>query len=97
VAAATGTKARAAATGKVLYAGTPVQAYGPLVILEHPGGLHTVYSNLREALVAKGAQVEVGDVVGVTGEISRSLPPHLHFEVRKKGEPIDPLLVLPPP
>lgn len=97
VAAAVGTKARAAAAGRVLYAGTPVQAYGPMVILEHAGGLHTVYANLREALVTKGAQVTAGEVIGATGETRRDLPPHLHFEVRRKGEPVDPLLALPPP
>jgi murein DD-endopeptidase MepM/ murein hydrolase activator NlpD len=91
-----GTPVRAAGRGTVTYAGTPASAYGPLVILEHEGGLFTVYGNLRDYRVERGARVEAGETLGTSGARDPTLPPHLHFEVRRGQEPADPLLFLPP-
>jgi lipoprotein NlpD len=93
---APGTPVKAAATGRVTYAGTPAQAYGPLVIVDHGAEFHTVYANLRQASVKRGDTVTAGQGVGVSGEQATTPLPHLHFEVRHKGEPVDPLLLLPP-
>jgi len=88
---------RAAAPGTVTYAGTPASVYGPLVILEHEGNLFTVYGNLRELRVEKGQRVEGGQTIGTSGSRDAVLPPHVHFEVRRGQEPVDPLLYLPLP
>jgi len=91
-----GTAVGAADRGTVTYAGTPASAYGPLVILEHEGGLFTVYGNLVEYRVEKGQRVEPGQGVGTSGSRDPTLPPHVHFEVRRGQTPEDPLLFLPP-
>lgn len=91
-----GTSVRAAAAGRVTYAGTPARAYGPLVILDHGGEYHTVYANLRELSVKRGDALAAGQVLGTSGEQATAPMPHVHFEVRHKGEPVDPLLLLPP-
>jgi murein DD-endopeptidase MepM/ murein hydrolase activator NlpD len=90
-----GTEVKAAAAGTVTYAGTLARAYGPLVIIEHEGRLFTVYSRLRERYVARGQEIEAGEVIGTSGDASAGSRPHLHFEVRKEREPRDPLLFLP--
>lgn len=96
IGAAPGTPVAAAERGTVTYAGTPADAYGPLVILEHPGGLFTVYGNLRDRRVERGQTVEPGQVLGTSGSRDPTLPPHVHFEVRRGQNPADPLLFLPP-
>ncbi len=96
LAADVGSPVRAAGAGIVSYAGTPARAYGALVMVEHEGGLHTVYGNLGEVRVAKGQRVETGDILATSGGKTGDLPPHLHFEVRRGQEALDPLLSLPP-
>jgi murein DD-endopeptidase MepM/ murein hydrolase activator NlpD len=93
---AAGTQVKAAAAGRVTYAGVPARVYGPVVILEHGSGLHTVYSNLRDLAVTRGATVSAGQPLGSSGEKAVTPQPHLHFEVRRNGEAVDPLLYLPP-
>jgi septal ring factor EnvC (AmiA/AmiB activator) len=97
IAARAGTKVRAAAGGRVIYARAPTQAYGPLVIIDHGGRLHTVYSNLGELSVKRGESVDSGHVVGTAGEKGTSPESHVHFEVRRNGDAVDPLLYLPSP
>ncbi len=96
LAAAPGTPVVAAAGGQVTYAGQPARAYAPLVIVEHPDGLFTVYANLSGVGVAEGVRVEAGDPVGTSGPAAGGLAPHLHFEVRRGDAVLDPLLFLPP-
>jgi murein DD-endopeptidase MepM/ murein hydrolase activator NlpD len=91
-----GTTVDAAAAGTVTYAGTPAETYGPLVILEHEGGLFTVYGNLSTYSVERGQRVTAGAAVGTSGGKHGDLPPHLHFEVRRGQQAVDPLLFLPP-
>lgn len=85
-----GTPVRAVRAGEVAYAGTPSPAYGGLVVLRHPDGLYTVYGNLASLAVERGARVEQGRVVGTSGPARRGLGPHVHFEVRRGEEPVDP-------
>lgn len=65
--------------------------YGRQVRLGHAGGVATSYSHLSGFAVAPGARVRRGDVIGYVGSSGLSTGPHLHFEVRKNGRPVDPL------
>jgi len=95
IAAAGGTEVHAAASGKVVYSGDGLRGYGNLVILRHSGGYITTYGYNRVNLVAEDDQVEAGQVVARVGETGAASQTSLHFEVRRRTEPIDPLKVLP--
>jgi len=96
LAAPAGTPVRTAAEGSVLFAG-PQQGYGLLVIVEHPHGLVTVYAHNRDLRVRTGQQIREGQVIATVGESGKTSGPHLHFEVRQDGAPVDPLDFLGPP
>lgn len=64
--------------------------YGKVVVVRHNNGLETLYAHLSRINVEKGDWIEAGDVVGLGGSTGRSTGPHLHFEVRYLGEPINP-------
>lgn len=64
--------------------------YGNLVVVDHGGGMETRYAHLQDLKVRPGDHVEAGDAVGTVGESGRATGPHLHFEVRVDGDPIDP-------
>lgn len=96
LAAPAGTPVRTAAEGSVLFAG-PQQGYGLLAIVEHAGGLVTVYAHNRDLRVRTGQTVREGQVISTVGESGKTSGPHLHFEVRQDGEPVDPLRYLGPP
>lgn len=88
-----GTYIRAAGPGTVVEADEdPV--YGRYVALEHPDGYRTLYAHASEVLVESGQTVRRGEVLGLTGSTGRSTAPHLHFEVERHGERIDPLALL---
>ncbi len=89
IAAPWGTPVRAAASGTVLFAGW-FGGYGKLVILDH-GGFTTLYGHLSSIGVAVGQRVQAGQVIGRVGSTGYSTGPHLHFEIRKDGRPVDPL------
>lgn len=93
IAAPTGTPVRAAAPGKVVAAGWAGR-YGQAVLVDHGDGLETLYAHLSRALVAMDQQVAGGAEIGLVGSTGRSTGPHLHFEVRRSGEAMDPLLFL---
>lgn len=80
----------AAADGKVTDTGYS-SARGNYVTMSHPSGLQTIYMHLEEALAAKGDAVKQGDKIGLLGSTGRSTGPHLHIEVVKNGQPVDPL------
>ncbi len=84
-----GTPARTTMDGEVVYAGWNDQGYGNLVIVEN-GPYRTYYAHLSQIPVSVGQQVRAGSVVGLTGNTGRSTGPHIHYEVRKDGTPIDP-------
>lgn len=90
LAAPLGTPIKAARPGKVLYAGDQ-KGYGLIAIIEHSNGLTTLYAHNRDLRVKTGQQVRDGQVIATVGESGRTTGPHLHFEVRKDGVPVDPL------
>lgn len=65
---------------------------GNAVILKHPDGTETRYYHMDEILVKKGQNVTVGQPIGLEGTTGKSTGPHLHFEIRVNGEPVDPLM-----
>ena len=80
----------AALDGKVsrtAYLGT---GYGTHIVLEHDGGLETVYAHLSHISVAIGDEVREGQLIGRSGNSGNSTGAHLHFEVRRLGVPVDP-------
>jgi murein DD-endopeptidase MepM/ murein hydrolase activator NlpD len=89
-AAPIGTPVYAASNGTVLAAG-PASGYGRLVKLAHPGGTTTVYGHLSRETVTVGQAVQVGQLIGYSGNEGRSTGPHLHFEVRPGDRPVDPV------
>ena len=84
----------AAADGVVVYSGSRQRGYGNLVILKHSGGYVTVYAHNRRNLVDEGERVRQGFQIAELGNTGRSTGPHLHFEIRHKGKPINPLRLL---
>ena len=90
LAAGSGSTIRAAAAGTVSSAGTE-SGYGRAVRIVHPDGTTTVYAHMSQLVVSTGQRVEAGAQVGQEGSTGRSTGPHLHFEVRVDGAPIDPL------
>jgi murein DD-endopeptidase MepM/ murein hydrolase activator NlpD len=84
-----GDVARATAAGRVTIASYQ-GGYGLLVEIDHGNGLATRYGHLSAIEVNEGQTVEVGEPVGRIGTTGRSTGPHLHYEVRIAGEPVDP-------
>jgi murein DD-endopeptidase MepM/ murein hydrolase activator NlpD len=85
-----GTPIKAAAAGTVIYCGWE-SGYGNLTVIDHGGNLATAYGHQSSIAVACGQQVSQGDVIGYVGCTGHCTGPHLHFEVRINGEPVDPL------
>jgi len=84
-----GSQIRATAPGKVVtaeYSG----GYGNMVEIEHAGGVSTRYGHMSAILVSEGQMVSAGTVVGRVGSTGRSTGPHLHYETRIDGDPVDP-------
>ena len=84
-----GSEIRAAGAGRVVHAG-PMGGYGLMVEIDHGDGLTSRYGHLSETVVGEGDDIEKGAVVGRLGSTGRSTGPHLHYEVRIDGEPVDP-------
>ena len=89
---ATGTPIRAAAAGVVVFAGW-AGGYGNLVVVDHGGGIATAYAH-QQRIYVTGGPVSQGQVLGEVGSTGNSTGPHLHFEVRVGGNPVDPLAYL---
>ena len=89
LAAAAGTKVIAPADGMVIFAGSR-GAYGKMIIVEHGMGIVTHYGHLSTVLVRVGDDIERGQHIGAVGNTGRSTGPHLHYEVRVDGIPVDP-------
>ena len=94
ISAAKGTRVFAAAAGTVIFAGRQ-RGYGNLVIIDHGDGLTTRYGHLSRIGVAAGRAVSRSEGIGRVGSTGRSTGPHLHYEVRVTGRPVDPLRYLP--
>ncbi len=93
IANSSGTKIKAAGSGIVTFAGYN-GGYGRYIIISHGYGYQSVYGHNRKLLVKVGDKVEKGQVISEMGSSGRSTGPHLHFEVRLNGNPIDPLKVI---
>ncbi|MBB5417771.1 lipoprotein NlpD [Paraburkholderia atlantica] len=91
-----GDPVKAAATGRVVYAGTGIEAYGPLIIIKHNDSLITAYGQNSQLLVKEGDAVAQGQTIGEVGVDSRGAA-SIQFEVRQNGQPVDPLQWLPKP
>jgi murein DD-endopeptidase MepM/ murein hydrolase activator NlpD len=88
-----GAPVRATASGRVSEAGW-VGGYGNMVEIDHGGGIATRYGHLSQILVAPGDSVTIGQVIGRVGSTGRSTGPHLHYETRIGGTPVDPMRFL---
>ena len=80
---------RAAAAGTVIYAGW-ISGYGNAVIIDHGGGITTLYGHNQSLAVGEGQGVSQGQVIAYCGSTGNSTGPHCHFEVRVNGEPVSP-------
>lgn len=76
--------------GEVTYAQFNDGGYGNLIIVKHPDDILTYYAHLSDIYVNVGAKVTKGDVIGAVGNTGFSTGPHLHFELRAYGEPVNP-------
>jgi murein DD-endopeptidase MepM/ murein hydrolase activator NlpD len=90
IAAGYGTPIHAAAAGTVVLAAW-TDGYGNYTCIDHGGGLATCYAHQSSYAVGQGAQVGQGQVIGYVGCTGHCFGPHLHFEVRIGGNPVDPL------
>lgn len=94
IAAPTGHPIRAAKAGTVSTA-TTAGGYGNMVIVDHGGGVATLYAHASQLLVTSGERVAQGELIAAVGSTGFSTGPHLHFEVRVNGAPQNPLPYLP--
>ncbi|HEY9668581.1 MAG TPA: peptidoglycan DD-metalloendopeptidase family protein [Coleofasciculaceae cyanobacterium] len=88
-----GSTIRAAEGGTVIFAGW-YGGYGNAVIINHGSGITTLYGHSSKLYVTEGQTVQAGVAIAAVGSTGLSTGPHLHFEVRKNGEPVDPMLYL---
>ena len=79
----------AAASGTVIHAGW-ISGYGNTVIIDHGGGVTTLYGHNDSLNVGVGQTVSQGQVIAMCGSTGNSTGPHCHFEVRENGEPVSP-------
>lgn len=93
IAARKGSRVQAAQAGVIAYAGNGLENYGNLIIIKHDNNYLTAYGNNARNLVREGQRVRAGQVIADLGVINRKFY-GLHFEIRKNGKPVNPLLIL---
>lgn len=84
-----GAHVKAMAKGTVVFA-APKGGYGNCIILKHANGYETLYGHLSKILVREGEQINIGQTIGNIGSTGRSTGPHLHYEIHKNGQKINP-------
>ncbi len=89
--APSGTEIYATGDGVIVDVDRSKRGYGNTIIIDHGFGYKTLYAHLSEILVSVGRKVKRGEVIGLVGNTGMSLAPHLHYEVRKQDEPINPV------
>jgi murein DD-endopeptidase MepM/ murein hydrolase activator NlpD len=89
----TGSEVKATGKGVVIHAGT-AGGYGLMVEIDHGNGITTRYGHLSKILVKEGDVVDAGDLIALSGSTGRSTGPHLHYEVRRNGNAVDPMRFL---
>ena len=94
LAAENGAPIRAVESGIVVFA-DPYAGYGKLVVIKHKNGLTTHYGHCESIGVKPGTSVKAGAIIGTVGETGLATGPHLHFEVRRNGNPLDPEKIFP--
>ncbi len=87
--ASSGTPIASCRAGTVVIAGSQ-GGYGNAVVIDHGGGMGTVYAHQSRIAVSVGQRVDAGEIVGYVGSTGMSTGPHLHFEVRLSGNPVNP-------
>ena len=92
--AALGSPIRAAADGTVVEASYSGGGFGRLVVIDHGGGVRTFYAHLSRIDVIAGQEIRRGEIVGALGRSGRVTAPHLHYEVRRNGTPVNPYYYL---
>ena len=85
-----GTAVHVTADGMVMQAEMVTGGYGRLVVVDHGGGIQTYYAHLSRIYVHAGQEVRRGDLLGAAGSTGRVTAPHLHYEVRVDGTPMNP-------
>jgi YD repeat-containing protein len=93
ITAPSGTAVKAAADGKVIFSGH-IAGYGNLVEIDHGDGWVTRYGHNAANLVTAGHDIKAGQAIALVGNTGRSTGPHVHFEVRKAGKPVNPANLL---
>jgi murein DD-endopeptidase MepM/ murein hydrolase activator NlpD len=86
---------KAAMDGEVLLCRMSRTGYGNVVVLRHGLGYTTIYGHMNVIIAKEGEDVRKGQAIGGVGSTGKSTGPHLHFEVRHDGRPMDPLPILP--
>ncbi|MBI5498387.1 MAG: M23 family metallopeptidase [Deltaproteobacteria bacterium] len=90
-----GSPVLAAADGEVLFAGDDKGAFGLLVVVRHAQDRITVYAHNQVNLVKEGQAVKQGQVIARVGHTGAAMTPHIHFELREKRKPVDPVQYMP--
>ena len=93
IAAPYGKPIAGADSGEVIYSGW-WDGYGKAVVIDHGRGYTTVYGHMSRIYMQTGQKVEKNQVIGLVGSTGFSTGPHLHFEIRYNGKPVDPLAYL---
>lgn len=94
IAAPEGTRVRATADGVTTFAGKNGN-YGKMVSIDHGRGIETRYGHLRDVWMKEGKRVKQGQWIGETGATGNATGPHLHYEIRVNGTPVNPEAYLP--